>query len=68
VSNRKPQYHPAKPDGVQLTIQQFAEFADVIQKLIRGSPLKWAIIAAGVGAIAELLHILWLALRYILHF
>lgn len=32
------------------------------------SPLRWWIIVAGLGAVVELLHIGWLALRYVLKF
>jgi hypothetical protein len=48
-----------------MTVGEFEQFADVIKKLVNDSGLKWWIIAAGIGAIAETLHILWLAIRYL---
>jgi hypothetical protein len=53
-------YTPAR-----MTVGEFEQFADVIKKLVNDSGLKWWIIAAGIGAIAETLHILWLAIRYL---
>jgi hypothetical protein len=53
-------YTPAR-----MTVSEFEQFADVIKKLVNDSGLKWWIIAAGIGGIAETLHILWLAFRYL---
>lgn len=53
----------------KLTVDEIDKFAQVIKKLVDSSPLiKWAIIAAGVGAIIDSVHILWLAARYVLRF
>lgn len=56
-------YKPAK-----LTIAEFEQFADVINRLVNDSGLKWWIIAAGIGAIFDILHVIWLAARYLLKF
>jgi hypothetical protein len=53
-------YTPAR-----MTVSEFEQFAEVIKKLVNDSGLKWWIIAAGIGAIAETLHILWLAASYL---
>jgi hypothetical protein len=51
-----------------MTVGEFEQFADVVKKLVNDSGLKWWIIAAGVGAIFETGHILWLAARYVFRF
>lgn len=56
-------YTPAR-----MTVSEFEQFADVVKKLVNDSGLKWWIIAAGVGAIFEACHIVWLAARYLFKF
>jgi hypothetical protein len=52
-------YSPAKPSKFTLAdLQGFKE-------LIEASPLKWWVIAAGIGGGLEGLHILWLAARFL---
>ena len=44
------------------------EEMEAINRFIKGfeSPwIKWSIIAAGVAGVAEVLHLLWLAARYL---
>jgi hypothetical protein len=61
-------YTPSRPRPSRFTFQEVEQFANLFAKMIEGSRLKWWIIAAGLGALAELLHILWLALRYVFRF
>jgi hypothetical protein len=56
-------YSPAR-----LTPDEFRQLSEIFKAWIDSSNLKWWIIAAGIGAILEGLHIIWLALRYILRF
>jgi hypothetical protein len=51
----------------RLTLSEYQEIGQFFKQLI-DSPLRWAIIAAGVGAIVEGLHVFWLAVRYLGHF
>jgi hypothetical protein len=55
-------------DPTRLTFEEFEKFAGIIKKLLNDSGLKWAIIGAGVGGIAETIHLVWLAARYFLKF
>jgi hypothetical protein len=58
-SDQKGRYSPAKPSKFTLAdIQGFKE-------LIEASPLKWWIIAAGIGGALEGLHILWLFFKFL---
>lgn len=52
-------YSPAKP--TKFTLADFQGF----KELIEASPLKWWVIAAGIGGMLEGLHILWLFLKFI---
>ena len=44
-----------------MTIGDVKEMGSFFKELIESSHLKWWIIAAGVGGIAEALHVCWLA-------
>ena len=55
-------------EPTKLTLEEFDKFAGIITKLISDSGIRWAIIAAGIGAIFETVHIIWLALRWFLKF
>jgi hypothetical protein len=63
-----------KPAGsfspsAKLTWTQYQEMMLFFRDFFADKPvIKWAIIAAGVGGIAESLHVAWLALRYIFRF
>jgi hypothetical protein len=48
----------------RLTVSQYQSMGLFFKQLM-DSPLKWAIIAAGIGAVIEGLHVLWLAARYL---
>jgi hypothetical protein len=57
-------FNPAR-----LTIEEFGTFTGIVKKLLADNPLiRWSIIAAGLGAVVEILHIVWLALRYVFRF
>lgn len=57
-----PSYQPVpKPKPGKFTISEVIEFGNYFRQLLESTSLKWWIIAAGVGAIFETLHILWLA-------
>jgi len=51
-----------------LSIDDFQKISEIFKAWIDSSNLKWWIIAAGVGAVLEALHIIWLAARYIIRF
>jgi hypothetical protein len=51
-----------------MTIDDVQQLGRFFKDLIDSSSLKWWIIAAGLGAVIEALHVLWLAARYILKF
>jgi len=67
-SKRSSGYSPARPEPSRLTFEEVAQFANLFRQMIEGSQLKWWIVAAGVGGLAETIHIAWLALRYIFRF
>ncbi len=52
-------YSPAKPS--KFTLADFQGF----KELIEASPLKWWVIAAGIGGALDGLHVLWLAARFL---
>lgn len=53
----------------RMTPQQFQELATFFKDYLADNPVvKWSIIAAGVGAVVEALHVLWLFLRYVFRF
>jgi hypothetical protein len=55
-------YRPTvPPEPPRLTLDEFAQF----KKMLEDSTLAKWIIAAGIGAIAETLHIVWLLYCYL---
>ncbi len=52
----------------RMTIDEIQQLGDVFKKLIDSTGLKFWIIAAGLGAILEGFHVIWLAARYIFRF
>jgi hypothetical protein len=58
---------PAESEG-RLTPAQFQELGFFFKKLLDDSPLKKWIVLAGIGAGVELLHIAWLAIRFLAGF
>jgi hypothetical protein len=67
-SKRTSGYSPAPAEPSRLTFEEFQQFARLFRELIEGSQLKWWIIAAGVGGLAETIHLAWRALRYVFRF
>jgi hypothetical protein len=60
-------YHPARP--ARLTTDEFERLANVFKDLLAEQPVvKAAIIFAGIGGVIELIHTLWLAIRYLAKF
>ena len=59
---------PYTPAPTRMTIDDVQQLGRFFKDLIDSSSLKWWIIAAGLGAVIEALHVLWLAARYILKF
>lgn len=67
ASNKEGGYYPARP--ARLTTEEFERLANVFKDLLAEQPLiKAAIILAGLGGAVEILHTLWLALRYLAKF
>jgi len=65
ASQRKGTYTPAP---TRMTIDDVQQLARLFKDLIDGSPLKWCIIAAGIAAVCDMLHLAWLAARFIVKF
>jgi hypothetical protein len=57
-------YRPAKPP--RLTPAEFQDLGHLFQKLSDSKPLRAWIVAAGIGAILEGVHVVWLAGRFLL--
>jgi hypothetical protein len=53
-------YSPARVS--KFTLQDFQQFKQMLEE----SPLKWWIIAAGIGGALEGLHVLWLFILFLL--
>jgi len=56
-------YSPAR-----LSVSEIDSLLNIFNQLKDSTTIKWAIYAAGIGAVAETLHILWLAARYVFKF
>jgi hypothetical protein len=50
------------------SLDDFQKMSEIFKSWVDDTKLKWWIIAAGVGAILESLHIVWLAARYVFRF
>ncbi len=48
-----------------MTAAEFQDLGNFFQKLNDSKTLKWWAIAAGIGAVLDGLHVLWLAFRYL---
>lgn len=62
-------YTPAKvpSKSSRLTLDEMKDVTEHFKKLFEDSSLAWWIRLAGLGAVAEALHIVWLLLRRLLH-
>ena len=56
----------AASDPARLTAAEFQELGFFFKKLLENKYLAPWVIAAGIGAILEGLHVIWLAGRYLL--
>jgi hypothetical protein len=66
-ANKEGGYQPSRP--ARLTTDEFERLANVFKDLLAEQPLiKAAIIAAGIGGAIEILHTIWLAIRYLAKF
>jgi hypothetical protein len=64
MSDRGGGFGPAR-----LTPKEFRDLANFFKDYLADNPvIRWSIVAAGIGAVIETLHIGWLALRYIFKF
>jgi hypothetical protein len=55
-------YQPVPtPKPGKFTVSEMILFGNFFRQLIQSTSLKWWIIAAGIGGVFEVLHILWLA-------
>jgi hypothetical protein len=57
-----------EPPEEKYTLSQLQDLQDFFFKLSGSKLAKWLAVSAALGAILGGLHILWLALRYILNF
>ena len=55
-------------DAPLLTLRQMQETVEFFKKTFEDSPLAKWIVLAGLGALIEMLHVGWLAVRYIWKF
>jgi len=55
----------APPENPQLTLAQLQTIFDFFEKLRGSRRLKWWVIAAGLGAILDGLHVVWLAFSWL---
>jgi hypothetical protein len=51
-----------------MTIDDVQQLAHLFKDLLDDSPLKWCIIAAGLAAVCDMGHLVWLAARFIFKF
>jgi hypothetical protein len=67
MSNKKKGrgFEPAD-DPARLTAAEFQELGFIFKRLFESKYLAPWVIAAGIGAILEGLHVVWLAIRYLL--
>lgn len=56
------------PAPTRMTIDDVQQLAHLFKDLLDDSPLKWCIIAAGLAAVCDMVHLLWLAARFIFKF
>ena len=58
-----PPIPPAPP--ASLSVAEIKQIGDFFKEWFEGTNLKWWIIAAGVGAVVDALHVGWLALIWV---
>ena len=66
ANKKKGKGFEAADDSKRLTAAEFQELGFFFKQLLENRYLAPWVIAAGVGAILEGLHIVWLAFRYLL--
>jgi hypothetical protein len=49
------------PDPARLTVDEIQRVGDLFLQWFERTGLKWWIVAAGVGAVIEAIHVFWLA-------
>jgi hypothetical protein len=54
--------------SVRLTVAEFDSLMSVFKQLSDNTTIKWCIYAAGVAAVVDTLHVVWLVFRYTLKF
>jgi hypothetical protein len=68
LDRKKPTKAQFEPPEEKYTLSQLQDLQDFFFKLSGSKVAKWLAVSAALGAILGGLHILWLALRYILNF
>jgi hypothetical protein len=59
-------YVPAPSrEPASFTIAEMKELGDYFKKLFDDSPIRWAVYAAGAAALLDIVHLAWLAGRFI---
>jgi hypothetical protein len=61
----KPGGYSPSTRPARLTVDEYQRIGDSFKEWFEGTHLKWWIVAAGVGGIAELLHVLWDSLLWV---
>jgi len=59
---------PPEPPPARLTIEEMQTLGTFFKRLVEDSKLTWAIYAAGIAAVMEILHIVWLGFRFAFKF
>jgi hypothetical protein len=59
-------FNPAK--NTAYTLEELGHIRDFFTELIKQSNLRWAVVAAGIASILEIIHLFWLAVRFVLKF
>jgi hypothetical protein len=59
---------PSTPYSPGVSMDDIQKMSEIFKSWVDTSNLKWWIIAAGVGAIVETFHIIWLGFRFAFKF
>jgi len=60
-------FTPSRPE--KFSIDAIRQFVALFKELLNEHPvIRWSIIAAGVAGVFDVLHTVWLALRFIFRF
>jgi hypothetical protein len=62
-------FSPANPAADNnLSISDLERILGIFQRLTNNPLIKWSIYAAGIAALLDIVHLAWLAARYVFRF